>query len=286
MADCLEDTEKTLNREQLVSLLQEQLPSFGERLAERLVGAGLDSYSSVPRDQLVRMTTAALGSLLSDVEQGTVAHFPAYWQKVTPARAEAGAKIDDMIKAITLGLELLNGFVAERCADDVALCNWWLTSVSPVTSAGMTSLAQEFLEARERIIRAQEARIRELSTPIIPLYNGILALPLVGTIDSHRAGQIMETLLEGISQQQADVVIIDITGVLVVDTGVANYLLQAARAARLLGTQIILVGISAEVAQTIIQLGADLSGITTLANLGLGIEYALRLQGLAIAPRA
>ena len=110
-------------------------------------------------------------------------------------------------------------------------------------------------------------------------------MPLVGTIDSYRASQIMETLLEGIARQQADVVIIDITGVPVVDTGVGNHLLQAAQAAELLGARVILVGISAEVAQTMVQLGINLSRIVTLATLQAGIEYALDLQGLAIARR-
>jgi rsbT co-antagonist protein RsbR len=112
----------------------------------------------------------------------------------------------------------------------------------------------------------------------------VLVLPLVGQIDPRRASQIMETLLEGISAQVADVVIIDITGVPVVDTQVANYLIQAARAARLLGAKIVLVGIGPEIAQTIIQLGVDLSDITTRANLESGISYALSLQGFTIAP--
>jgi rsbT co-antagonist protein RsbR len=274
-----------LDHQQLITHLQEQLPRFGAQVAERLIDARLDSYSSVPREQLNRMTGAALAALLNDISQATIKQFPEYWQNVTPARAEAGAKVEDMIQAITIGLEILNDAVVELCGHDVALHNLWLASVWPVASAGTLALAQIFTSVRERIIRTQEARIRELSTPIIPLYQGVLALPLVGSIDSHRAGQIMESLLVGISEQQADVVIIDITGVPVVDTSVANYLLQSARAARLLGTQIILVGISAEVAQTITQLGADLSGITTLANLALGIQYALALQGLAIAAR-
>ena len=277
--------EIALDHQQLIAVLQGQLARFGTRVAERLIEAKLDSYTNIPREQLIGMTSAALAALLNDVSQATIKQFPEYWQSVTPARAEAGAKVEDMIQAITIGLEILNDAVVERCGNDVMLHNLWLASVWPVASAGTLALAQIFTSVRERVIRAQEARISELSTPIIPLYQGILALPLVGSIDAHRAGQIMEKLLVGISEQQADVVIIDITGVPVVDTSVANYLLQSARAARLLGAQIILVGISAEIAQTITQLGADLSGITTLANLALGIQYALALQGMSITAR-
>jgi rsbT co-antagonist protein RsbR len=147
---------------------------------------------------------------------------------------------------------------------------------------GVVMLSQVFIVAHERMIQAQALQIRELSTPLIPLHAGILALPLVGTIDSYRATQIMESLLEGIAEQQADVVIIDITGVPVVDTGVGNHLLQAAQAAKLLGAQVILVGISTEVAQTMVQLGINLTQIVTLATLEAGISYAFALQGLVV----
>jgi rsbT co-antagonist protein RsbR len=130
------------------------------------------------------------------------------------------------------------------------------------------------LQLQHEIIAAQQRMIQELSTPIIPISDKILVLPLIGTIDSARAQQIMETMLVTISKQQAAVLIIDITGVAIVDTGVAHYLLQAARAAQLLGTQVMLVGISPEVAQTVVQLGVDLSSLTTYSSLQFGLAHA------------
>ena len=109
-------------------------------------------------------------------------------------------------------------------------------------------------------------------------------VPLVGRIDNSRAVQIMEILLEGIAKYQAEVAILDISGVRVIDTQVANALLQAARAAQLLGTRVVLTGISQEVAQTVVHLGADLSGIVTLANLQDGMRWALS-EGRDILPR-
>lgn len=138
--------------------------------------------------------------------------------------------------------------------------------------------------------REQQAQmldtIRELSTPIIPVYAGILVLPLVGSVDSRRATQITEGLLEAIALHQADIVIIDITGVPIIDTSTANHLLMAARAAGLLGSQVVLVGIGSEIAQTIVQLGVNLQGLSTLANLQAGIAYALEQLGLGIQPLA
>jgi len=128
---------------------------------------------------------------------------------------------------------------------------------------------------QQQIIDAQQAAIRELSTPLLPLAEHVIALPLVGSIDSNRAQQVMETLLEGIASYQADVAIVDITGVKVVDTQIAQMLLQTARAVRLLGAQIILTGISSALAQTLVHLGADLSGVITRSTLQQGIAWAL-----------
>lgn len=137
---------------------------------------------------------------------------------------------------------------------------------------------QAAYEEQQRLVET----VRELSTPIIPIHENILVLPLVGGIDTRRAQQIMEVMLSGLSRYQAEVLIIDITGVSMVDTGVANHLLQATKAASLLGARCVLVGISPEVAQTVVRLGIDLSSTVTRRNLQAGIEYALGTMGLEI----
>jgi rsbT co-antagonist protein RsbR len=136
----------------------------------------------------------------------------------------------------------------------------------------------ERLDLQRQVIDAQQAALRELGTPLVPIADGVVAMPLVGTIDSFRAQMIMETLLEGISARQADVAILDITGVRVVDTQVASALLRAAQAAQLLGARVVLTGIGAEVAQSLVHLGADLSRIEVRSNLQAGVAAAL--QGL------
>ena len=132
------------------------------------------------------------------------------------------------------------------------------------------------LNMQEEIIRAQQDALRELNSPLIPVSDDTVVMPLIGTIDSRRAQDVMENLLQGIEQNHASVAIIDITGVPVVDTQVANALIQAAQAAQLLGAKVALTGIRPEVAQTLVGLGVDLSGILTLATLQSGIAYALR----------
>jgi rsbT co-antagonist protein RsbR len=143
---------------------------------------------------------------------------------------------------------------------------------------------QNRLEEQAQQLEDQQRTIRDLSTPIVPIHEGIMVLPLVGGLDARRASQVVEAVLDQIVAYQADILIVDITGVPVVDTGVANHLLMMTRAVRLLGAQVVVVGISAEIAQTIVQLGVDLGGIITLANLQAGITYALDQLGFAIRP--
>lgn len=132
---------------------------------------------------------------------------------------------------------------------------------------------------QEEIIQAQEAVLRELSTPLFPVSDDVVVMPLIGAIDSRRAEQVLETLLRGIETSRARTAILDITGVDVVDTQVANALIRAAQAARLLGTQVLLTGISPEVAQTLVGIGLDLQGLITRSTLQSGIAFAIGRNG-------
>jgi anti-anti-sigma regulatory factor len=145
--------------------------------------------------------------------------------------------------------------------------------------------AQMLTELEERT--AEQARllalVEELSTPVIPIFEDTIALPLVGGIDSRRAQRITADLLEGISQRRAKIAIIDITGVPAVDTAVVNSLMQAVQAAELMGCQVVLTGIRPEIAHTLVILGVDLGEVVTLRNLQSGIEYAAARQQLPFA---
>jgi len=128
---------------------------------------------------------------------------------------------------------------------------------------------------QEQIIQAQQAALRELSTPLMPIADGVVAMPIIGTIDTMRAQQIMEALLQGIAEHSADIAILDITGVKVVDTQVAGALIRAAQAARMLGAQVVLTGISPEIAQTLVHIGAEMREMVAKPTLQQGIAYAL-----------
>jgi rsbT co-antagonist protein RsbR len=135
---------------------------------------------------------------------------------------------------------------------------------------------QQRLTLQDQVIAAQQAALRELSTPLIPLADHVVAMPLIGSVDSARAQQIVEELLSGVAANRATTAIIDITGVPIVDTQVAGALLRAAQAVELLGSRVVITGIRPEVAQTLVGIGVNLGSIVTRATLQDGIAYAMR----------
>jgi rsbT co-antagonist protein RsbR len=140
-----------------------------------------------------------------------------------------------------------------------------------------------YQKTREAVIIRQQQEMLELSTPVVELWTGILALPLIGTLDSARTQIVMQNLLEAVVAKSADLAIIDITGVPTVDTLVAQHLLKTVAAARLMGAECIISGIRPQIAQTIIHLGVDLGSVITKANLADAFRLALRKRNLAIA---
>ena len=135
---------------------------------------------------------------------------------------------------------------------------------------------------RDRTIRAQQRQLEELSTPVLQLRPGLLILPIIGMLDSRRAQQLTEQLLQAIRARRGKVVVLDVTGVVAVDSRVANHLIQTVDAARLMGATAIVTGVSPEVAQTLAGLGISLGNVTTVADLQGGIDEADRLLGLRV----
>ncbi|HJZ48543.1 MAG TPA: PAS domain S-box protein [Roseiflexaceae bacterium] len=139
-------------------------------------------------------------------------------------------------------------------------------------------IEEDRVRLQNEIIQTQAAMLVELSTPLIPIDNNVMVMPLIGTLDSRRAQQVIDALLAGVAESRTQVAIVDITGVSVVDTQVANALIRAAQSVKLLGAQVVLTGIRPEVAQTLVGLGADLTGLITRSSLQSGIAYAMSLR--------
>ncbi|ARJ38678.1 RsbR protein [Sporosarcina sp. P21c] len=154
------------------------------------------------------------------------------------------------------------------------LSNW----INPLRE----SIIEEYSTKWERTDILQKIALQELSASLIPVFDKISVMPLVGTIDTERAKLIMENLLEGVVKQRAEVVLLDITGVPVVDTMVAHHIIQAADAVRLVGAKCMLVGIRPEIAQTIVTLGINLTDFSTTSTLRRGMQKALEMTGRTI----
>ena len=165
--------------------------------------------------------------------------------------------------------------------DANALASELWSATELLDSLGLFTI-ETYLKTREEVIRRQQEEMLELSTPVVKLWDGILALPIIGTLDSARTQVVMETLLENIVKTNSKVAIIDITGVPTVDTVVAQHLLKTVTAARLMGADCIISGVRPQIAQTIVHLGINLLDVTTKATLSDAFRLALQRSGLSL----
>ncbi len=155
-------------------------------------------------------------------------------------------------------------------------------SLQKVAFLDIGIIVDVLIDERERTINEQQEAIREISTPCLQIRDRLLILPIIGLIDSQRAKQLTDNLLHAIRANRAKVVVMDITGVAAVDSKVANHLIQTVAAARLMGAETIVTGLSAEVAQSLVALGVDLSKVNTVGDLQGGLEAAEKLLGYRI----
>lgn len=165
-------------------------------------------------------------------------------------------------------------------ADTLARALWWVTTLIDQFAQ---HTATTYQRTREDIIGRQQQELLELSTPVIKLWEGILAVPMIGTLDSNRTQLVMETLLQELVDTEARLAIIDITGVPTVDTLVAQHLLKTVTAIRLMGAECIISGIRPQIAQTIVHLGIDLEGIITKATLADALRVGMRMTGTSLS---
>lgn len=245
-----------------ISVLIDGRITYANKAFARMVGCETDGCVGMDQAQLVAAESAAalVASELIVAREGT-------WRgTLTFARSDGSTFVGELSRFAIRDEE---GGQATGCI------------VRDLTE--QRRMEQEREALREQVIAAQDRAIRELSSPLIPLAKGLVVMPLVGTIDSARSARLMETLLHGISAQRAKIAILDVTGARNVDGEVANALLRAARAAGLLGTEVILTGIGPEVAQTLVQVGAGLEAVKTRGTLESAVAYAMSTG--ALGPR-
>jgi len=201
---------------------------------------------------------------------------------LSKARAVQGFSALETARFVfTLKRPLFSRIRRELANDPQAVADETWTISEIVDRLGMHTV-MAFQKGREEIIRRQQEELLELSTPVVKLWDGVIALPMIGTLDSARTQVVMESLLQRLVETGAGIAIIDITGVPTVDTLVAQHLLKTVTAIRLMGAECIISGIRPQIAQTIVHLGIDLEGVTTKATLADALALALRRSGLTV----
>jgi len=234
------------------------------------------------KEEIFVEATSVYDNYVAVLETGSVEALQAYARDLSERIIPRGVETHEVVGIVLLLRDVLARSLFKKYQSDFALLNRVLDAYEPAANRIANTVAVGFVQERERIIRQQQEAIRELSTPVLQVRERLLILPIIGVIDPQRARQLTEQLLRGIRANRAKVVVIDITGVPAVDATVANHLVQTVDASRLMGATVIVTGLSAEIAQTLVTIGVDLSKMKTIGDLQGGIEEAERLLGYKV----
>jgi len=265
---------------ELVTHLREGRTELREQWANRITNAHL--LSAMTEEEIFSMATSVYDSYVEVLETGSVEALQAYARDLSERIIPRGVETYEVVGIVLLLRDVLARSLFEKYQKDFELLNRVLDAYEPAANRIANTVAVSFVRERERIIRQQQDAIRELSTPVLQVRERILILPIIGVLDEQRANQFTEQLLAGIRNNRAKVVVIDITGVPDVDSEVANHLVQAVDASRLMGASVILTGLSPEIAQTLVTIGVDLGKMNTVGDLQGGVEEAERLLGFKV----
>jgi rsbT co-antagonist protein RsbR len=276
----------------LPQLLERRESDILDQWTRAQLSAPLSRRGTIPDSELRDQSREFLGLLRHAAGKGSLDSIDgAAWQGVrdgltdiSRARGASGFSASETATFVfSLKQPLFSALREEYGADAAGLADEiWKTSLL-LDKLGLLT-TEVYQKGREEVIARQQEEMLELSTPVVKLWDGILALPMIGTLDSARTQVVMESLLQRIVETGAEVAIIDITGVPTVDTLVAQHLIKTITAARLMGADCIISGIRPQIAATIVHLGVDLSMVVTKATLADAFAVALSRVGLVVRP--
>jgi rsbT co-antagonist protein RsbR len=266
---------------QLVAHLREHRSKLREEWAVRIRDAHL-LHAMTPQEMGAE-TKSVYDNYVEVLETGSVEALQDYARDLSERIIPRGVETHEVVGIVLLLRDVLARSLFEKYQRDFPLLNRVLDAYEPAANRIANTVAVSFVDERERIIRQQQDAIWELSTPVLPVRERLLILPIIGVLDSERARQLTEQLLTGIRRHRAKVVVIDITGAPDVDETAANHLVQTVDASRLMGASVIITGLSPEIAQTLVTIGVDLSKMNTIGDLQGGLEEAERLLGYTVS---
>jgi rsbT co-antagonist protein RsbR len=256
----------------------QQLERVSNSAKGRISAADLKKQAT---EFLALLVSAAKTQDLTDIGGEGWMPVRAFLEDLSHQRVIAGFSSDETATFIfSLKRPLFDALKQETGSDAEKLAEQTWAATELLDKLGLYTV-KTFQKSREEVIGRQQTELLELSTPVVKLWDGILALPMIGTLDSARTQIVMESLLQKIVETESQIAIIDITGVPTVDTLVAQHLLKTVTAIRLMGADCIISGVRPQIAQTIVHLGVDLQGVTTKANLADALALALKRSGIA-----
>jgi len=273
------------DEEQLLPQLVAHLREHRSRLREEWANRIQDSHllqAMTPREMSAE-TESVYDNYVEVLETGSVEALQHYARDLSERIIPRGVETHEVVGIVLLLRDVLARSLFEKYQRDFGLLNRVLDAYEPAANRIANTVAVSFVDERERVIRQQQDSIRELSTPVLPVRERLLILPIIGVLDTERARQLTEQLLNGIRTHRAKVVVIDITGAPEVDESVANHLVRTVDASRLMGASVIITGLSPEIAQTLVTIGVDLSKMNTIGDLQGGLEEAERLLGYTVS---
>jgi rsbT co-antagonist protein RsbR len=263
---------------ELVAHLRENRTQLREEWARRITDGNL--LTSMSDEEIFSEATSIYDNYVEVLETGSVEALQAYARDLSERIIPRGVETHEVVSIVLLLRDVLARSLFQKYQDDFELLNRVLDAYEPAANRIANTVAVSFVQERERVIRQQQDAIRELSTPVLQVRDRLVILPMIGMLDTQRARQLTEHLLQGIRAHRAKVVVIDITGVPDIDSHVANHLVQTVEASRLMGASVIITGLAPEIAQTLATIGVDLSKMNAVGDLQGGIEEAERLLGL------
>jgi rsbT co-antagonist protein RsbR len=228
-------------------------------------------------------TTSVYDNYVEVLETGSVEALQHYARDLSERIIPRGVETHEVVGIVLLLRDVLARSLFEKYREDFDTLNRVLDAYEPAANRIANTVAVSFVEERERVIRQQQDALLELSTPVLQVRERLLILPIIGVLDAQRAQQLTEQLLHGIRAHRAKLVVIDITGVPDVDESVANSLVNTVTASRLMGADVIITGLSSEIAQTLVTIGVDLSKMHTVGDLQGGIEEAEKQLGFRVS---
>ncbi|MEO8488562.1 MULTISPECIES: STAS domain-containing protein [unclassified Pseudomonas] len=277
----------TLQATTIQALLNNRTSLLSEWVAsQEATGATRNLKDDEVKRQTGEFLSLLTGALENNGSQNTHqenwAETRTFLEKLSHSRALAGQDSQQTASFIFALKGPLFALLQREYANNAEQLAEQLWEISELLDALGMHTIRTFQKSRESVIKRQQEELLELSTPVVKLWDGVLALPMIGTLDSQRTQVVMESLLQRIVDTGAEIAIIDITGVPTVDTLVAQHLLKTVTAIRLMGADCIISGVRPQIAQTIVHLGLDLQGVVTKANLADALALALKRLGVTV----